>query len=287
MSGGRAAALVVLGASLFATVGIAKGLGPQVHDVQLAALRLSLAAAIFTILSGGFTRRVLFSRPILLAGAAQAVFQLSLFTAFSRVGVAVGTLLAIGLAPLVAGLLSRSWTSRWAVSTAMGLVGLALLVGTGGRLDGLGLLAALTAAVALATYVVAISRSLVTADVGEQLSAIFTIGACGLVVPALLVGDWQWVTWPSAWWLVVFLAVVPTVLAYRCYNAGARHLPPASTATFGLVEPVVAAVLGVLVLGESLHAAGVLGAVIIVSAVLLLVRGERAPAVTRHNGSRD
>lgn len=280
----RAAGLVLLGASLFATAGLAKAVGPDVHDVQLAALRLLLATGLFAVLAGGLRVELLGSRPIWAAGVAQAIFQIAIFTAFSRVGLAVGTLVGIGLSPLVTGLLSRTWTPRWAASTAVGIAGLALLVGTGGPVDAVGLVAAVTAATALAAYIVAIGRPVgLDASVGERLTAIFGIGAALLLVPAVLVGQAPWVDLPSAWALAAFLAVVPTVLAYGSYNAGRAHLPAGSTATFGLMEPVVAAVLGVLILGEAMGPAGVLGAVLIVVAVLVLVAGDRSTATTRED----
>lgn len=274
MSRARAALSVAAGASLFATAGIAQGLGPAVPVLVLACLRLLGAAALLGAVARRVDLTLLRSRPILAAGIAQAVFQVSVFTAFTRVGVAVATLLAIGLSPVLTGLVTRHWTPRWAASTGLAVLGLVLLVGTSGEPDLAGLVAAVVAAAALSAYIVAIGRpDTLEATVPARLAVIMGVGGTVLVPIAMFAGDVSWITLPSAWLLVVFVAAVPTVLAYLLYNAGSRHVGAPTTATLGLLEPVVAAVLGVLVLGEQLSPAGVLGAVLVVGAVLLLVTG--------------
>ncbi|MGJ9411267.1 EamA family transporter [Aeromicrobium sp. CF4.19] len=274
MRSGRAALLVAAGASLFATVGIAKGLGPDVPNLHLACLRLLLAAGLLAVVARGLRLDLFASRPLLAAGLAQAVFQVGLFTAFSRVGVAVGTLVAIGLSPLITGLLTRARGWRWLGSTAVAVIGLVLLVGTSGEPDPLGLSAAFVAAVALSTYIVAIGRpDDRSGTLPERLTVIFGTGGLALVPVALLAGPAGWAGVPSAWVLVLFVTVVPTVLAYLLYNAGSPHVGAPTTATLGLLEPVVAAILGVTVLHETMSAVGALGAAFVVAAVLLLVTG--------------
>lgn len=280
MSPARAAVLVAAGASLFATAGVAQGLGPHVPELQLACLRLLGAGAVFGLLAGRLPLALLRARPVVVAAVAQAVFQVSIFTAFGRVGVAVGTLVAIGLSPLLTGLVARDRSLRWLVSTVVALVGLALLVGTSGTPDVAGLAAAVVAAAALAAYILAIGRPVAgEPPLLDRLATTFAGGGVVLVPFALLAGAPTWADRPTAWALVVFVALVPTVLAYRLYNAGSPHVGAPATATLGLLEPVVAAVLGVLVLGETLTPAGAVGAVLVVAAVLVLVTAPR-PAAT-------
>lgn len=276
MSPTRAAVLVAAGASLFATAGVAQGLGPHVPELQLACVRLLGAGAVFALLARRLPFELLRVGPVVAAAAAQAVFQVSIFTAFGRVGVAVGTLVAIGLSPLVTGLVARDRSVRWLVSTVVALVGLALLIGTAGTPDVAGLVAAVLAAVSLAAYIVAIGRPVPTEPpLLERLAVTFGAGGVLLVPFALLAGEPSWGVRPTAWALVAFVALVPTVLAYRLYNAGSPHVGAPATATLGLLEPVVAAVLGVVVLGEALTPVGVLGAVLVIAAVLVLVTAPR------------
>ena len=82
-------------------------------------------------------------RPLVAAGARRgrvgiAGYQLAFFAAVADTGVAVGTVVALGSAPALAGLLARGWstgrrsTGRWAACTALATAGVLLLVLSGG-----------------------------------------------------------------------------------------------------------------------------------------------------------
>ncbi|CAN5411212.1 hypothetical protein BH09ACT10_BH09ACT10_29310 [soil metagenome] len=280
-----AAAYVLLGAALFGTVGIAKELGPDAPNIQVAWLRVLLASLVFGAFAwrGRGLREAWGSESLWIAGLAQAAFQIAIFTAFSRIGVGGGTLIGIGLAPLITGILKRAWSWVWALSTALGLAGLGLLVGGGSVTDVRGIVAGLCAATALSVYIIAIGRPS-SGSPQAELSAIFGVAALALAIPAVLASGGDWLSGPSGWVMIVYIALVPTVLAYRLYNSGGAFLPASMTATFGLMEPVIATVLGVIVLDEAVTVPAVIGAVLIVSAVLVLVRMAPAPVNVRDNG---
>jgi DME family drug/metabolite transporter len=75
--------------------------------------------------------------------------------------------------------------------------------------------------------------------------------------------------------MTTYLAVVATVIAYSLLNRGLRVVPAGTAATLGLTEPVVATVLGIVLLGERLTPVSAVGAALVLVAVLVLVR---APA---------
>lgn len=275
------ALLVVAGTALFGTVGTARVLGPTIPAPSIAAGRLGASALLLVALAlllrrGGVMRRAVRERWAYLAGAGQAGFQVCFLAAVEQVGVATGTLIAIGCTPIAAGLMTRQVTRAWLVATAISVPGLALLVGGDpGRVDPLGLAAALGAALSYATYIVA-SRHLVAAGwagIGV-LAAIFAVSGLALL-PFLVLTD------PGELWsrsglaTVLYLAVVPTVLAYLLFNAGLRGVSASTAATLGLTEPVVAAGLGVLVLGERLGPTGVLGAALVLVGLFVLVTRQR------------
>lgn len=76
--------------------------------------------------------------------------------------------------------------------------------------------------------------------------------------------------WLSGLGVIGYLVLVPTVLAYLLFGAGLRVLPAANVATLNLAEPVVAALLGELVLGEPFTGGGVLGALLVLAGLGLL-----------------
>lgn len=276
--------LVVAGAAMFGTVGTARALGPDAPALPVAFARLTFGAGVlagYAVVTGAAARSARAAMRVLgVWGAAisQAAFQLCFLTAVTRIGVATGTLIAIGAAPILTGMLTRNVSRRWVVATATGVGGLMLLVGGGDVRDGVGVAIALGASLSYAVYIVcgrAIAASGV--DLDTALAVVFALAAV-VLAPALLAGPWQWLGSSSGIALVLWLALVPTVLGYHCFNRGLRVTPAAPAATLGLIEPVVATVLGVVVLGERLTPPAVVGAVLVLVAVLVLARTAGADA---------
>ena len=85
----------------------------------------------------------------------------------------------------------------------------------------------------------------------------------------------SWMAQPQGAALVVYLAAGPTALAYLLYARGLRRLSAGEVTTIGLAEPLVAVVLGTLVLHEQLQAGALAGGGLILAALLVLTA--RAP----------
>ncbi|MGN6612446.1 MAG: EamA family transporter [Angustibacter sp.] len=280
----RGGLLVLAAATLFGTIGTARVLGPDAPAASVGAARLVVAAVLLVAfawphLRGGGAAGEVRRPATLVAGVAQAAFQVTFLAAVVLTGVAVGTLVAIGSAPLFAGLISRRVTARWAVATALAVVGLLLLVlgGGGARLTVGGTLLALGAGLSYATYTVATGRAVAGGAVPAVTTAVaFTVAAV-VLLPALAVTDLHWLATPSGLLMAVYLGLVPTALAYRLFAAGLRSVAASVASTIALAEPVVAALLGVLVLGERLSGLGWLGAALVLLALALAARRPAAP----------
>jgi DME family drug/metabolite transporter len=287
----RGAALVLAATALFGTIGTARALGPDVAALPVVAARSALASALLAavavtvaVRTAGRTyvgvHQALSTPSVWIAAVTQAGFQWCFLAAVPRVGVAVGTLLAIGATPLIAGALSRRADRRWLAATGIGLVGLVLLVGVGPLPDPIGLSLAFGAAVCYAIYLVAGNGIAAAQDrtglrIETILAVVFTLVAVLLLVPALATGPWAWLPTTSGLAMTTYLAVVATVIAYSLLNRGLRVVPAGTAATLGLTEPVVATVLGIVLLGERLTPVSTVGAALVLVAVLVLVR---APA---------
>ncbi|MBA2573538.1 MAG: EamA family transporter, partial [Nocardioidaceae bacterium] len=275
---GTGSLLVISGAALFGTVGTARLLGPAAPAVSVSAVRLALAAAVLLVLAGmhGAAPLVAASRlpAVWVAGVAQAAFNVTFFGAVTRSGVALGTLVAIGCTPVLTGLIAGRVTRAWAMATGLALVGLAALLGgdLGNGATISGLLFALGASASYAIFITA-SSALASSPVAmpAKLAAIFVVAALSLS-PALGVSDLAWVTTADGFGMVLYLAVAATVLAYNLFNRGLRTVEPGTAATLALVEPLVAAMLGVVVLSEQLSPLSWLGAGVVLVALLLMVR---------------
>ncbi|WP_031068272.1 EamA family transporter [Streptomyces sp. NRRL WC-3742] len=202
-------------------------------------------------------------RWLLALGALGVVgYPVTFYPAVVRTGVAVATVIALGSAPVFTGLLA--WltgqgrpSARWSGATALSVLGCALLV-LGPRLSGgtpidlLGVLLAALAGLSYALYSL-IGGRLITAGhpSGAVMGAMFG-GAAVLVLPVLALEPSDWLASVRGTAVVLHLAVITTYLAYRLFGHGLRHTTPQTATTLTLAEPAVAALLGVLALGEHL-----------------------------------
>jgi DME family drug/metabolite transporter len=273
---------VLAAALLFSTSGTSKALlAGDAWPPSVAAVRLLVGAAgmVALITRGGKLSDVgrLLRQPVVwIMGAAVAGYQAFFFIGVQETGVATGTLVALGMAPLIAGGLgwllregSPGWT--WALATAVALVGLALLT-TGRQAVPLGVLAALLAAVSYAGYTVLGARLARDGqDSSAVLTAAFVLGA-GLTAPLLMGAGW--VAGPEGLLLAFWLGLMATSVAYLLFGLGLPVLQPGHIATLTLLEPVGATLLGVVVLGERLSVSGWMGCMLILAALAVLGLGE-------------
>jgi DME family drug/metabolite transporter len=298
---GVGAALAALGAAaLWGTTGTAQALGPEGSDpVQVGALRILVGALALAVLAGPALRRghgtdrsaggALSGLPtpvlVIAGGLAVAAYQVCFFVGVARSGVAVGTVVALGVAPMATGLLGLALgervTPRWAASTVGAVLGVVLLVagstgGSGAPADALGLLAAAGAGVSYAGYTIAARALLLRGESGIRVMALlFVVGALTLA-PVLVGVDLSWLWSGGGLAMVLWLGLVATGLSYVLFQRGLSGLPAGSVATLSLAEPVTATVLGVLVLGERPGVLTALGMVTVVLSLLLVASGGMA-----------
>src|SRR2546426_785549 len=146
-----------------------------------------------------------------------ALYQLSFFSAVSLTGVAVGTVVAIGSAPVLAGLVSRltggpALTRRGMLATAGGIAGAAGLL-TGGGAAGVhagGVALGLAAGLSYAVYAVGAAR-LITGGVSERsvMGGLFGCAAV-LLLPVLFAGPLGWLLTPRGAAVTLHLGVITT-----------------------------------------------------------------------------
>jgi drug/metabolite transporter, DME family len=298
MSGRRGpAVLAVLSAAvLWGTVGAAQELGaPGAAPASVAAVRslgggLLLTLTLVALRQGPRMWHVLRMAPVPTAGAALAitVFQVGYLTGIRQVGVALGTLVAIGSAPAAAGALAaiggRRPSRRWMLATTATVAGTAVLllagedVGTGAGSAVVGVVAALVAGGAYGTYTTVSKRVLDTGADGPAAMAVIFVGAGLLLVPILVVSDSAWLTNPAGVATALWITVATTVIGYILFARGLRVLDAPSVTTLTLAEPLTATVLAIAVVGERPTPLGAVGAGLLLAGLVAI--GGR-PAATR------
>ena len=291
---GRAVASVLGAATLFGTTGTAQALGPSgTTPLGVGAARIVIGGggllAVLPLL-GGSRRDALAlwrTRWGLLAGVTTAAYQVFFFAGVARAGVALGTLVTIGSGPVLTGLLS--WAAlrerprrSWVLATSVCVVGLGLLVtaGTNGAgADPWGLVFALASGLGYAVYTVAAKRLMNAGHRSDEvMTAAFALGGL-LLLPVLVTQPSAWLTEPDGLAMALWLGLATTTVAYVLFGRGLRHLPAGPVTTLVLAEPVVATILGVAVLGETLPPVGWIGAGLVLAGLAL-----QGVAATRRGG---
>jgi drug/metabolite transporter, DME family len=276
--------LAVIGASvLWGTAGTA-GLLVSADSVALAAARLVIGGTALAVFAGAGLRRAI--RPALLLGAvAVAAYQLCYFAAVARTGVAIGTVVAIGSGPVFTGVLSwlldgRRPSGRWAAATAVAVCGCAaLIVGGGAQAGGQivsGVLFALLGGLLYAFYAVTAARAIGRGGESNAVMGVMFGGAAVIMLPILMVTGVGWLGEPRGLVAVLYLGLGTTALSYFLYGRGLRSTPVATAATLALAEPAVAALLGLVVLGERLTPVSIAGLVLLALSLVAVAVPERA-----------
>ncbi len=271
--------LVLLSALCFGTTGTAQALGPDgTEPAVVGAARVAVGGFLLVVLAwrrgGAAWPRI----PVALGALGVAGYQLTFFAAVDATGVAVGTVVALGSGPVFAGLLARERvTARWSAATALAVAGVTVLVasGTSAEIDPGGVLLALGAGLAYASYTVAAKGLLAVHPPEAVMARLFGLGAV-LLAPVLFVEGLGAVGSLGGVALAVYLGAVPTALAYVLFARGLRHLPAGEVATLTLAEPVTATALGIVVLGERPGAAAAVGVLLVLAGLAVLAAPRRA-----------
>nr|WP_241987303.1 EamA family transporter [Cryobacterium glucosi] len=311
--------LIVLAAVCFGTTGTAQALGAlggaQASATSLGAARIVFGGALLTILAfavapaerrrrsagagadrdgdsdrepGRVRGRLRGSSGalVLLGAAGVAAYQPAFFTGTAQNGVAVGTLVALGSAPVLTGLLEWGWFRRppgirWACATFVAATGVAALSGLysggGGPVTALGIAGSLGAAASYAVYTLS-TKLLLDRGWSPTTAMGATFGAAAvLMLPVLLASNPAWLAQPAGLATAAWLAVVTTALAYTLFARGLRGLPASQVSTLTLVEPVTATALGIFLLHEDFTPATICGILLLVTGLAILTVPRRMP----------
>lgn len=286
---------VLAAAVLWGTTGTAAALAPGVGSLAVGAAAMGvggLLQAVAAHRSMRANRAGLAAqwRTLAVSAVAVAVYPLAFYTSMRLAGVAVGTVVSIGSAPMAAALIERvvdrrPLSRRWALGATVGVVGVLSLAaarageeaatgGPGARpLLGiaLGLLAGLTYAVYSWGAGRVMRRGLPSRPV---MGAVFGIGGVLLLPVLLLTGAPIVASWPN-FAAVAYLAVVPMFLGYVLFGRGLAAVPASTATSLSLLEPAVAAVIAVLVLHERLPALGWAGMAVLLASLVVLTAAPR------------
>lgn len=258
----RSQVFVLMAAVLWGTTGAAQAFAPlNATPIVIGALRMAVGGTVLLLVAkvrGAFRTKIKLNKKLLLASSTcMAVYQPLFFSGVFKTGIALGTVLALGSAPVFSGLIEyfmgEKLSKRWIIGTAVSIIGCAFLfMGQGPmNINIFGLVLSLGAGLSYAIYVKT-SRSLFQESRRDVVNGLVFFISGVILVPILFTNDLSWVISTRGIMVTLHLGIVATALAYTLFTYGLVNISTPKAVTLTLAEPLTAAILGVVIFNEKL-----------------------------------
>jgi DME family drug/metabolite transporter len=290
------AVAVLSAAALWGTVGPAQVLASSAADPG--------ALGIARLLVGGLVLAMFCPRPaawrqvirrevmgwVLLAALATGVYQIAFMHAVAQLGAALGTTIALGVAPATTGLCAHWWaherfTLGWVIGTLTAVIGCTILLNpwTATPPSSSGAVIALVSGSCYGIYTVAAKRFL-QAGVPALPATTVTLLIAGFALSPLLALHPGHLSDPNSLLLIGWIGLAGTAAAYASFVYGLHRTTAAIAGTLSLAEPLLAAALGVLVLHEHVTPSALIGCLILITglAAVTTINAFQQPSTKPH-----
>lgn len=273
---------VLLGYFIFSTNGMWLILAPAgATPYTIAAFRMLIGSVLLILWLIIFKKKVLLSsfnwKSLLAYGLSTFLFQISFYNSVLYAGLAAGTVISVGSTPIFAGILqwlifSKKPGKIWYPATLMGVLGVVLL-----NLDAFNnanlqsLLLPLLAGFFSATCVLSGPSA-----VKGQDPIVAGTAACTVVALLMLIYPVAWAFSAKGLLCVGMLGLANTAIGYLLIFKGFQTTTPAVAASVTLIEPVGAALIGIVFFNENSSLAALAGIALIVFSVGILVFDKKA-----------
>jgi drug/metabolite transporter (DMT)-like permease len=254
---------------------VSKILLASMTPLQILTIRFAIAIVFLSIMHPRFRKPVSIREELLFLGIGAALVfyficenSALMLTFTSNVSLIVATI------PLITGALSAAFsktlffTRRRMTGFVLAYLGVALIIVTGNRLQGIkpaGDFLALAAAVLFAFYSLLMEKTPVGSHLIQLTRKVFIYGFFVLMVVSLARRDLA-MPWPLTSHMVIsllFLGIVASSLAFILWNHAIKAIGPEKTNQYIYLIPVVTTLMSSVMLGEPVTGATVAGAVLI------------------------
>ena len=276
---------VMMSSMSWGTSGILQAFAPAgAHPLTVGAVRVVFAgfflAAYMLVKGDGVLpafRKTPFV-PLLITVTGVMGYQFAFFTALTLTGVSIGSMIAIGASPIVAGVFGALFereplSGRWAVSTIVAITGCVLLLGGGSSgslaINWTGAALALLAAFCYALLGLGMKRLAARLTTAET-ATVTTVASLAIGIPVIIAFGPSWIFTPRGFAVASALGVLTEALPMFLYATGLRMVYLRDAYVVSLVEPLTACLLSALLLGERLTPVSLAGAAFILCGVLMI-----------------
>ena len=278
---------VILASLLWGTTGMAATFAPALSPLFIGSFAMGMGG----ILQCGLaTVKIVHDRALLavhckflIVGAlAVAIYPLAFYSSMRLSGVTIGTVVSIGSAPILSAIIeyfSRDFqlNKQWAMGALLGIIGMVMLAFSDNASTtiqythvNLGILLGLVAGLTYALYSWS-ARQLMLKGVNTKAAMGATFGCGGLLlIPVMLITGSAFVTSWNNMAVGFYMALIPMFLGYLCYGFGLSKISVSMATTITLLEPVIAAILAMLIVGECLSLIGWIGMLLIFICLIMV-----------------
>lgn len=266
---------VLAAALLWGTTGTAATFAPTISALTIGAAAMGIGG----LLQAGFAATTIAAHRLILANnwhilarsaIAAAVYPLAFYTSMRLAGVAAGTVVSIGSAPLFAVVADflfsrRALSLRQACGLSIGVAGVAILAFTpshaaeatgAGAARGLGIALGLVAGATYALYTWGGTQVMRCGCPSRAAMGTIFGSAALLLLPVVALTAGPVMTSPKAAGVIGYLAIVPMFLGYIMFGKGLETITATAATMLTLLEPAAAALIAFAVLGERLSPSG-------------------------------
>ena len=295
---------VLVAALLWGNTGTAAAMAPGVGPLAIGAAAMGIGG----VLQAAAASRVMFThragltaqwRTVMVSAGAVAVFPLAFYSSMRLAGVAVGTVVSIGCAPPAAAVIERiadhqPLSRGWALGTTVGVSGVLALALTHPGQTGpatttataqpvLGIALGLLAGFTYALYSWGAAR-VMRAGLPSRpvMGAVFGLAGI-LLLPVLALTGNPIIASGSNLAVAAYLAIVPMFFGYVLFGRGLATVAASTATTVSVLEPAVATLIAVIVLGEHLPPIGWLGLGLLFASLIITATNTR-PTTTSQLG---
>jgi len=273
---------IIFASFLWGTTGTVASYSPDVSSLAIGAFSMGVGGLLLVIAARNklfLDYKLMLTQPgtLLLGAFSVAIYPLAFYTSMRLSGVAIGTVVSIATAPLFAVILERLISKKhisrqWVVSFVIGAIGIALLVLGSDQSNHsaysihqqfFGILLGCIAGLTYAGYSWA-ARRLIESGVHSQssMSGLFGFAAL-LLLPSLLFTGENLFSSSTNTLVSLYMAIIPIFLGYLLFGFGLNFVDASKATLITLIEPLIATVLAVFILGERFKAVGWLGAALV------------------------
>ncbi|MBC7002677.1 EamA family transporter [Photobacterium sp. BZF1] len=283
---------ILFASTLWGTTGTVASLAPEISSLAIGAFSMGGGGLLQAFIArkhlrSGFRQISRHKGKLVVSAIALAIYPLVFYSSMRFAGVAIGTVISIATAPFFTVMLEclfskeKTVSKKWLTSFLVGTAGILLLVfsesSSSSHFDSnlrlIGIILGLVAGMSYAIYSW-VAKTMIDEGVPSQaaLGSIFGIGALMLLPTLLITGD-NLLSSTTNVMVIGYMALIPMGLGYIAYGFGLRFVTASSATLMTLFEPVVAAGLAVLIVGESIPVLGWCGIGLILICLLMQARG--------------